>query len=253
MNKQTDIRPWYSIRASASGEAELWIYDEIGEDFWGEGTSAKTFCRELAALDVERIALHINSPGGAVFDGQAIYNALRAHPATITTYIDGVAASIASVVALAGERVVMAENALFMIHEPYVGVIGTADELRNMAGLLDKISDSILAVYEAKTGAERETLVAAMAAETWYSAAEALEAGFVDEVAEPIRAAASFDLSAFRYRHVPAALLSDSSPERALAPAVAETVAAADAKAAQVSEPIPWGARSVSAFVHRRP
>lgn len=197
-------RPWYEIKAKADS-AEVFIYEQIGEDLFGEGIAAKRFVEELSALEVKSIDLHLNSPGGSVFDGQAIFNALDRHPATITTYIDGVAASIASVVALAGDRVVMARNALFMIHDPFILTAGTATELRKAAELLDQVKGTIAEIYVAKTGLERDAIDAAMAEETWYTAEEAAEAGFVDEVAEPLRLAAvqSFDLRAMGYRHAP--------------------------------------------------
>lgn len=196
-------RNWYKIAAAAE-EAEVYIYEDIGADFFDEGISAKAFVLELNALRVGSIALHINSMGGQVFEGQAIYNALVNHPAHVTTYIDGLAASIASVVALAGDKVVMASNAIFMIHDPYMPVVGNAAELRKTADNLDVLSATIRGVYAQKTGMADEDLAAAMADETWYGAEEALAAGFVDEIAQPLAAAAHvFDLT--RFRHPPKA------------------------------------------------
>jgi len=194
-------RPWYTISAKAE-EADLYIYDEIGAGFFEEGVTARALVAELAALEVASIALHINSPGGSVFEGQAIFNAIRSHPARVTTYIDGVAASIASVVALAGDRVVMAANALFMIHDPFAAVIGTAADMRHMAEVLDQVTGTIRRTYLAKTRMAEDALARAMGEETWYGAREALEAGFVDEVREPLALAAGgvrvFDLSRFK-------------------------------------------------------
>ncbi len=201
-------RKWYQIEAQTGARADLWIYEEIGTDFWGEGLTAKKFVEDLAALEVDHIALHINSPGGSVFDGQAIFNAIERHPATVTTYIDGIAASIASVIALAGDTVEMAANALFMVHDPYGMAMGTSADMRQMADVLDKVGDTIIGVYERKTGSDREYIAEAMAAETWYTAAEALAAGFADIVAAPVKAAAlsRFDFKSLGYRHVPDAL-----------------------------------------------
>ena len=198
-------RPWYEIKAKAEDRAEVYIYEQIGEDLFGEGVVAKQFVEELAALEVAQIDLHINSPGGSVFDGQAIFNAIDRHPANVTSYIDGVAASIASVVALAGDRVVMARNALFMIHDPFALTVGTAADMRKMADVLDQVAQTILGVYVAKTGADEEEIASAMAAETWYSADEALATGFVDEVAEPLRLAAlqRWDFKALGFRNAP--------------------------------------------------
>lgn len=205
------MQPWYEIKNAAERRAAIWIYEEIGENFWGEGLTAKQFVKDLAALDVDSIDLHINSPGGNVFDGQAIFNALRQHPATVTTYIDGLAASIASVVALAGDRVLMADNALFMYHDPFGMVVGSAGEMRQFADILDKIGDTIVRVYAAKTGDEDDVIRAGMASETWLSAGEALALHFVDEVTSSVKVAAHFDLS--RFRNAPVVALDQDTPE----------------------------------------
>jgi ATP-dependent Clp endopeptidase proteolytic subunit ClpP len=215
MKPQKTAQPWYEIRNVAAGEAEIWLYSEIGDDIWGDGSStpARTFVEELAALgDVSKIALHINSPGGSVFDGQAIYTVLKNHKATITSYVDGLAASIASVIALAGERVIMAANALFMIHDPFGLAVGNSADMRKMADVLDKVGTTIAGVYEDKTGLYPDEVHAAMAAESWYSAEEALALGYVDEVAGAVdlAACAGFDLGV--YRHVPEQLLAAATP-----------------------------------------
>lgn len=203
------VRNWYEIRNAAADVAELWIYDYIGIDFWtGEGVSAKQFAKDLAAITAPAIDLHINSPGGSVFDGQAIHTSLVNHPATVTTYVDGLAASIASVVALAGNKVVMAANALFMIHNPMGCCCGAAGDMRDMADLLDKVGETIAGVYERKTGLAPAAIRQAMDAETWYTAEEALDAGFADEIGAelPVAACAKWDLSSriFGYKHAPA-------------------------------------------------
>lgn len=173
---------WYEIKNRAE-KAEIWIYDQIGEDFWtGGGTTAKAFQKELSTVTASQIDLHINSPGGEVFDGITIYNLLKQHPATITTYIDGIAASIASVIALVGDKVVMAENALYMMHNPSGMVVGNADDMRSMADVLDKVRGSMLKVYSGKSGKEDQDIVPLLDAETWMNADEALAAGFIDEI-----------------------------------------------------------------------
>lgn len=173
---------WYKIE-NKSDKAEIWIYEQIGEDFWsGGGTTAKNFQKELSGIKASQIDLHINSPGGEVFDGVAIYNLLKQHPATITTYIDGLAASIASVIALAGDRILMAENALYMIHNPYGIVRGDANDMRAFADTLEKIGGTMLGVYSGKSGKAEEDIRPKMDAETWMTAAEALEFGFIDEI-----------------------------------------------------------------------
>ena len=197
----TNARPWYSIRNASPGVAEVYLYEQIGYDFWsGDGTTAKQFLADLRAIGAPQIDLHVNSPGGAVFDGQTIYNGLRNHPSQVTTYIDGLAASIASVIALAGDRVVMAENALFMIHDPWSGCAGTAEDMRREADVLDKVKETIVTVYE-RSGQDRSAIAQAMAEETWYTAEEALAAGLIDEIVGAQQIAASLDLSGLPYRN----------------------------------------------------
>ena len=208
--KQLSNRAWYEIK-NAADVAEIYIYEQIGEDYWAEGVTAVNFVNELNGITAPEIHLHINSPGGSVFDGVAIHNALKRHPAKVTTYVDGLAASIASIIAIAGDKVVMASNALFMIHNPWGGVQGDAAEMRKMAEVLDKIGETLVNAYEERTGMDRQTIIDAMNEETWYTADEALAAGFIDEVTGAIRAAASFDLS--RFRHAPKAELVQPSEE----------------------------------------
>jgi HK97 family phage major capsid protein/ATP-dependent Clp endopeptidase proteolytic subunit ClpP len=202
-------KKFYSINNAAGDEtAEIFIYEQIGEDWWsGEGVTAKNFCKEIAALKVANIDLHINSPGGSVFDGQAIYNALKRHPANVTTYVDGIAASIASVIALAGNKVVMAGNSLFMIHNPWGVTQGTSDDMRKYADVLDKVRDTIVSVYREKCGMADAEIIAAMDAETWMSAEEAVAFGFVDEITQEMKMAAlaSFDFKALGFKHPPVA------------------------------------------------
>ena len=200
-------RKWYEIKNAGAASAEVWIYEQIGADFFSEGVSAKDFVREIAALKVTQLDVHINSPGGSVFDGQAIYNALRSHPAKVTSYVDGLAASIASVIALAADNVVMAGNALMMIHDPVGGAFGSSGDMRKMADILDTVAGTIAGVYVEKTGKPVDEVTAAMADETWFNAKEAVAFGLADEVAQPLDVAASFDLQALGFRKVPEQLL----------------------------------------------
>jgi ATP-dependent protease ClpP protease subunit len=188
------MKSWYTIRARESA-AEVLIYDEIG----AYGVSAKGFLAELGALPEEAaIDLRLNSPGGSVFDAVAIHNALSRHAGTVTVWIDGIAASAASYIAMAGDAIVMPENAFLMIHDPSGLVMGTAADMREMAGTLDKIAASMTRGYAARSGKTEDEIAALMAAETWFSAAEALEAGLATQLAEPVRIAASFDIARFR-------------------------------------------------------
>lgn len=192
---------WYAIRARGTG-AEVAIYDEIG----AHGVSAKGFLAELGALLVGTpIDLRLNSPGGSVFDAVAIHNAIKRHTGTVTVWIDGIAASAASYVAMAGDEIVMPENAFLMIHDPAGLVMGTAADMRAMAEALDKVGGSLAAGYAAKSGRDPQEIAALMAAETWLDAAEALALGFADRLAEPVRIAASFDIG--RFRNAPPALI----------------------------------------------
>lgn len=195
------MRSWYAIRARAEG-AEVSIYDEIG----AYGVSAKSFLDELGALPGDGpLTLRLNSPGGSVFDAVAIYNALKRHAGPVSVWIDGIAASAASYVAMAGDEVVMPENAFLMVHDPSGVVFGSADDMRAMAEALDKIKGSLVAGYVAKSGGAEDDIAALMAKETWLDAAEAVELGFADRLAEPVRIAARFDIG--RFRNAPAALV----------------------------------------------
>lgn len=208
-------KSWYEMKAAASndGHAEIFIYDEIG--IWG--INAKQFVTDLNALDVETIDLRINSPGGSVFEGNAIYNALKRHPAVITSHIDSLAASMASVIALAGETVNMAANGLYMIHEVAGGVWGTSTDMRKAADLVDKISVSLVNAYADKSGMDVADVEQAMKDETWYSAQEALDAGFIDNITEELQLAACFSLDRYGYRNMPEKLpfknLAQDEPE----------------------------------------
>jgi ATP-dependent Clp endopeptidase proteolytic subunit ClpP len=204
------LKRWYDFRAQARG-AEIVIYDEIG----AFGIPAKAFLDELKALgSVAELAVRINSPGGSVFDGVAIYNALKRHDAAITVWVDGIAASIASMIAMAGDEVVMPENAMLVLHDPSGLVAGTASDMRAMAEALDRMKAGMVTAYRDKSGRDDAEIDALMAAETWLSAHEALELGLADRVEQPVRVAARFDLS--RFRNPPAqlaALAATPSPQ----------------------------------------
>lgn len=224
---------WYSVTAEAE-RAEIVIYDRIGESLFAEGVTAKALVAELSALDVPHIDVRLNSPGGSVWDGLGIYNALRHHPATVHTHIDGLAASAASLIAIAGDVVHMASNALFMIHEPYVAADGGAADMRAAADMLDRITTALADAYADKTGAPVDFVRAAMAAETWYSADEAQAAGFVDVVTGRLAAAASFDLTPFNYRNPISPLQKGPTVETTTLPPVAESTAPQAATVADV-------------------
>jgi ATP-dependent Clp protease protease subunit len=181
-NRQSPRR--FEVVADASGtEATIYLYDVIvSDDFWG-GISAATFVQQLAQIGAATIHLRINSPGGDVFGARAIEQAIREHPSNVIAHVDGVAASAASFIAIACDKVVMAEGAFFMIHRGACLAFGTGDDLRDTAALLDKVDGSLVTSYANKTGQSAEDIAAWMAAETWFSASEAVELGFADEVA----------------------------------------------------------------------
>lgn len=188
-------RTWFTCKKKDDDEAEVSIYDEIG--FWG--VTAKTFRDELKALGpVNAIRLSINSPGGEVFAGLAIHNMLKRHKAKVHVTIDGIAASIASVIAMAGDTIVMPANAMMMIHDPSGVVIGTSKDMRSLADALDKIKTGLVTAYVEKTKKEPDEIEELMTAETWLTAEEAVEEGFADKIEKAVKVAASFDLSKFR-------------------------------------------------------
>lgn len=195
----------YEIRnATSEKEAELWIYEEISS-FWG--IDAGQFNRDLAKITAPTIKLRINSNGGNVHAGMAIFNALRRHPSRVVTHVDGIAASIASVIALAGDEVIMPSNTFLMIHNAHAGAVGDAKVFREFADILDKHTEQIRTIYTARTGREEDEVRAWMDAETWMTAAEAHERGFIDTVTDAtLEAAACVDVSGFGYRNVPAEL-----------------------------------------------
>lgn len=176
---------WFDIKAKAEAEADVFLYDEIG----GFGVNARDFISEIRASGAKKINLRINSPGGSVFDGLAIYNFLKEQD--VTVQVDGLAASIASIIAMAGKEVRIASNGFLMIHNPWGGAMGDSEEMRQTADLLDKIRDSLVGTYAKKTGKDAETIKRWMDEETWFSAEEAKENGFVDTITDEVAFSAS--------------------------------------------------------------
>lgn len=197
---------FYKIQAKGNKAAEINIYGDIGESWWGESVTAKQFVKDLAALDVDTLTVRINSYGGSVADGIAIYNAIKRHKASTTVAIDGVAVSIASLIAMAGDSVEMADNALMMIHAPWTYAGGNAVDLREAADLLDKFASAMSSSYADKTGKTVEAVMSWLTdgIDHWFSAAEAKAEGLVDNVTDALPVAASFNLNN-RYKSMPAA------------------------------------------------
>ncbi|HEY3591373.1 MAG TPA: ClpP-like prohead protease/major capsid protein fusion protein [Buttiauxella sp.] len=178
---------WFRMQAAANNSANVYIYDEIG--YWG--VTAKQFVADLEALgDVTHINLHINSPGGDVFAGIAIFNALKYHGAAITVHIDGVAASMASVIAMVGNPIIMPANTMMMIHKPWGFAGGDANDMRDYADLLDKMESVLIPAYAEKTGKTPEEIAAMLEDETWMDGNECLALGFADQVTPSMQAMA---------------------------------------------------------------
>lgn len=169
------------VMARGQNAAEVEIYAPIGENWYGDGLTAKRFRDDLKALgNVTDITVRINSPGGEVFDGFSIYNALKEHPAKVRVFIDGLAASIASVIAMSGDEIMMGEGAMVMVHSPWTIALGDSDDMRAAADMLDKIEVGLVDAYAARTGQDRSTVEGWMAGETWFTRDEAIEAGLAD-------------------------------------------------------------------------
>ena len=229
---QPATNKWYSMRALAAGTLELSIYEEIG----GWGITAADFKRDLDYFgDVGNINLRIHSPGGGVFDGMAIYNMLRAHPARVHVFVDGLAASIASFIAMAGDEVTIPSNAFMMIHKPWSMSAGDAEALRQDADLLDKVESTLIAAYRDRTGLTDADIADMLAAETWLTGEEAVGFGFADNLAEPIKVAASLKTGLTeRFNSMPneAQTLIGKADPNSPAPAVQDAAPAAAAPAA---------------------
>ena len=174
----------WNIVKNDDKNAELMLYGDIAESFWGDTISAKEVTEYLADLDVENIDVYINSNGGVVDTAIAINNALRRHKAKVTVNIDGIAASAATLITCAGDTVRMPKNALFMIHNPSTIAMGDSEEMRKQADVLEKYKNSITETYLQKVNIDKEKLSELMDNETWLSAEEALKYGFIDEIIE---------------------------------------------------------------------
>lgn len=201
-----------NYKALSKKEAEIDIEGEITSRIWYDtDTSASQFRDLLKQVgDVKTINLHINSPGGDVFEGVAIYNMLKQNKADIHVYIDGLAASIASVIAMAGDTITMPENSMLMIHNPWTIAQGNSKELRKVADDMDKMGESIKTSYLSKSNSKLDvdTLTKLMDDETWLTAKESVEYGLADEVLEPVKMAACLtEEQAKAFKHAPKSLV----------------------------------------------
>ena len=196
-NKPIDKADWYKIEALSGDNTEVMIYDVIGWPF----NDAGEIIRALAGIDTKTVTVRINSPGGDVFDAIAIFNALQSHKSKIITRIESLAASAASFIALAGKEVQAYQNAMVMIHEPWVLAAGSQHDLREIADILEKISGNMVDIYSQNSNVGKKEIRDMLQAETWFTAKEARERGFVDTIIDGKAAKAQFDLSMFA--HVP--------------------------------------------------
>ena len=235
---------WYELKASipqAAGEppkpAELLIYGNIGDRWNEDGVVASELVRDLAGLEADTINLRINSYGGSVPDGLAIYNALRRHKATVNVFVDGVAISCASYIAMAGDSITMAKNAQMMIHGPWTIAAGNASDMREQADILDRYAKAMASAYADKSGKTYEDALALLTdgKDHWFLADEAKAEGFADEVGEEVAVAASlassFDLSRFKAAAPAAAVAPPQVPQ--------PTAAAVTTKEASMPAPVP--------------
>jgi ATP-dependent Clp protease protease subunit len=206
-------KPFVSSRVFASAETtlEITMYGDIGLDWWtGEGITPASVKEQMDdAGEFSNITVRINSPGGSAFDGVAIYNVLRAAGKPITVMVDGIAASAASLIAMAGDTITMGRGSMLMLHNPWTIALGNANDLRAEADVLEKIGDSMADIYVAKSGKTIAEIKAILDAETWLSAQDAVDQGFADSIAEgnakALAAAKEFPLLS-KLRNVPEAL-----------------------------------------------
>jgi ATP-dependent Clp protease protease subunit len=200
-------RVWFEVQ---SEPAEVFIYDEIGAGFMGGGVPAEDFIRGVKAIGLgpdDSLTVRLNSPGGSLFDGFSIYNYLASAKYRVNVRIDGVAASAASLIAMAG-TLTMPENTFLFIHAPWMLVAGNAEDMRKAASDLDKMKESAVGTYLRKTGdrVSRADLIKMLDDETWLSAEKAVTLGFADTVDKPVRAAAFLDFDLSMWRNLPSAL-----------------------------------------------
>lgn len=226
---------WFKTRAASEQQVQVDIYDYIGY----YGVTSVDFRRDVrSALQrgAAELRVNIHSPGGSVFEALAIFNFLNSLAIHVETRVEGVAASAASLIAMAGRKRTMAESAYLMLHEPSLSIDGRADDLRDAADFLEKIRDSMIAIYVNSSGGKLSTEWAAelLDAETWLTASESIDMGLTDEVVLPLRAVAQLDLTAFK--HVPANIVSKSETKELIMPKTEMTAADVRAEVREIAE-----------------
>lgn len=203
-------KKFWNFKAIDKTTGELTLYGEISNDSWyGDEVTPKEFKAGLDELgSIETLNVYINSPGGDVFAGQTIYSILKRHKAHKNIYVDGLAASIASVIAMAGSTIFMPKNSMMMIHNPWTFGVGNASDFRKLAEDLDKIRESLISAYEDRSALMRDEIIDIMDKETWLTASECMEYGFCDVVEEEKNIAASIDKEMLeRYKNIPKSLI----------------------------------------------
>lgn len=199
---------------------ELYLYDPIGADFFGDGVTAKGVQKALDGMKgVQGLDIFVNSPGGDVFEGVTIFNQLQRFEVPKKVHVDGLAASIASVIAMVGDEIVIADNAMMMIHEPWGVCIGNAEDLRKRADLMDTVKGTLVGTYAERTSQKPEAIEQWMAAETWMTAAECVERGFADRSvkegtvasSESVTAAAATAAILAKFKNAPQSLRPSAS------------------------------------------
>jgi ATP-dependent protease ClpP protease subunit len=223
-NHRPKLKPCFRAALQSDGTLELLVYEEIGIDWWtGEGVTASTVKQQIdGAGNYSKIAVRINSPGGDAFEGVAIFNLLRAQGKPVDVFVDGIAASAASIIAMAGDTRTMGGGAMLMIHNAWASCTGYAEDMRKMGDTLDKVSGSVADIFVARAGLTAEKSKELMDAESWLTAAESMELGLATAVAEPLPgdelalALAKSFKALKRLKQVPAALKNDEpEPEGA--------------------------------------
>lgn len=202
---------WFKMSRKDDTIAEIEIFDDIDSAY---GVGPQNFKAKFDKInDAKTIKLLVNSPGGSVFDGMAIYNILRASRAKLDVEVIGLAASVASIIALAGRSLTIADGAYFMIHNPFTITAGGAEDLRKTADLLDKMQGEFITIYRGKSGLSDKEIKALMEQETWMTAAEAIRYGFADKVEDYGQLAARTQFNLARFQHAPSALALNSSDD----------------------------------------
>lgn len=209
------MKNWYTITNKANGPAEISIFGPIGNTWDGEGVTAATFIKDFKAIKANDVTLTINSPGGSLFDGLAIYTALASSGKNITAKVMGLAASAASVILMAAKRIEMPKNTHQMAHKASGGVYGTAEEMREMADVVDSLDRSIIATYAARSGKPEDEIKNLLdKGDLWLTADQAVEMGFADAATELVKVTAEFDMA-----ELPEAVRNSLRPPEPPAPA----------------------------------